>query len=127
MKYRVLVVDDDKFVRQWLAGMLAEQDVEAREASNGEEALATTEKNDLDLVLLDFDLGPGIDGLEVLRQVREKRPDLPVVMISGVARGGQGAEAMKLGAYDYVLKPFDVGVDAKACRVLLHAQVHHAR
>jgi two-component system nitrogen regulation response regulator NtrX len=115
MKERILVVDDDSLVREWLAGMLAEQGFAALQAGDGSEALRLTDSDDLDLILLDFDLGPGIDGLAVLRAVKQRKPRLPVVMISGVAKGGQGAEAIKLGAYDFL----DKGPELQPERVIL--------
>jgi len=74
-------------------------------AVNGEEALALSEKNDYAVMLLDLRL-PGIDGIEVLRRIRQKRPDIRVIVITAYGTVESAVEAMKMGAVDFIQKPF---------------------
>jgi two-component system, NtrC family, nitrogen regulation response regulator NtrX len=102
----VLVVDDDKAIRDSIRMILEYEKFDVHAAGNGEEALAAADHLELDLVLLDIKM-PGDDGLKVLRRLREKRPDLPVVMISGHGTIETAVEATRMGAFDFLPKPLD--------------------
>jgi two-component system, NtrC family, nitrogen regulation response regulator NtrX len=102
----VLVVDDDKAIRDSIRMILEYEKFEVHAAGSGDEALAAVDHHDLDLVLLDIKM-PGDDGLKVLRRLREKRPDLPVVMISGHGTIETAVEATRMGAFDFLPKPLD--------------------
>ena len=103
MKAKVLIVDDDRAIREGLLASL--QDFyEIETAENGERALKTIEENDVDLLLLDVRL-PGIDGLEILRKIKDENMPQSVVVMTGYATVEAAVEAMKLGAYDYLKKP----------------------
>ena len=105
-KRRVLIVDDEPGVRQSLTLVLKDQ-YEVLTAATGPEALEVTERTSIDVVLLDI-LLPGLDGLEVLEKLKE-RPDSPqVIMLTATKTVKTAVRAMKLGAFDYVTKPFDV-------------------
>jgi DNA-binding response OmpR family regulator len=105
-KARVLAIDDQRYFRELVAAMLAQEGYEAETAASGEEALRILEHSAFDLVLTDLVM-PGIDGSEVVRRVKERDPEQDVVVVTGVVDVATAVEAMKLGASDYLLKPFD--------------------
>jgi DNA-binding NtrC family response regulator len=102
---KILVVDDEKNILLTVRHALEPQGFGVATAATGEEALRLLEQQDFDLMLLDLKL-PGIDGMSVLRQAGEKQPDVPVVIISAYGTVGNAVEAMKLGAIDFLEKPF---------------------
>jgi len=102
---RILIVDDEKNVRLTLTQALEAEEWETDTAVNGEEALAKLEGEDFDLMLLDLKM-PGMDGMEVLRRVAEDRPDVRVIIITAYGTIESAVEAVKLGAVDYLQKPF---------------------
>jgi len=101
----VLIVDDEKNILLTLSQSLEVLQVEIETAANGEEALAKLREKEFGLILLDLRM-PGMDGMEVLRQVREIRPDIRVIMITAYGTVELAVEAMKLGAVDFLQKPF---------------------
>ncbi|MBI5810065.1 MAG: sigma-54-dependent Fis family transcriptional regulator, partial [Deltaproteobacteria bacterium] len=101
----VLIVDDEFAVRQTLQLVLCDG-YETLSAKDGKEALATIKSTPVDIMFLDVML-PGMDGLEVLAQVKEKDPAIGVIMLSASDSAQKAVIAMKNGAYDYVTKPFD--------------------
>ena len=105
MKQRILVVEDDRTLRQALVFNLEREGYEVRSAVDGEQALAAARDGGLDLLLLDLML-PGMSGLEVLRTMRAEGVDTPVVVLS--AKGGEvdRVVGLKVGADDYIPKPF---------------------
>jgi DNA-binding NtrC family response regulator len=104
-KNRVLIVDDEKNIRLTLSSALESLDIRVDTAVNGEEALAKLETGDFGLILLDLKM-PGMDGMEVLRLVRKKRPQIKVVIITAHGTIDSAVDAMKLGAVDFLQKPF---------------------
>ena len=102
----ILIVDDEKNIRMTLSQSLESLGMETDMAGNGEEALAKLKEKDFGLILLDIRM-PGMDGMEVLRQVREVRPDIRIIMITAYGTIESAVEAMKLGAVDFLQKPFD--------------------
>jgi len=104
-KKRILIVDDEKNIRLTLSQALEILDVETDTAANGEEALAKLKEKEFGLVLLDLHM-PRVQGMEVLRQLREIRPDIRVIIITAYGTVGLAVEAMRLGAVDFVQKPF---------------------
>ncbi len=103
---KVLVVDDEKSVRELLQRTLAEAGYDAVTAANGQEALDKVSQLQIEAVLLDIKM-PGMSGMEVLRWLTANRPDTCVIMITAIADAQTAVEAMKLGAYDYITKPFN--------------------
>jgi two-component system, OmpR family, alkaline phosphatase synthesis response regulator PhoP len=101
----ILVVEDDLAIRRGLVDSLTFAGYEVLESGDGEEALRMILGGDLDLVLLDIAL-PGLDGFEILPQLRRSKPSLPVIMVT--ARGGEDdrVRGLRTGADDYVVKPF---------------------
>jgi two-component system nitrogen regulation response regulator GlnG len=104
---RILVVDDEESVRWALNKALERAAYRVTLAADGPGGQAAADEPDVDLVLLDVRL-PGRDGLEVLRRIRQRRPDLPVIMMTAYGTLQVAVEAMKQGAYDYIGKPFDM-------------------
>ncbi len=100
----ILIVDDEPGIRELLGQILGDEGYETAEAASGEEALTLLERELYDLVLLDLWL-PGIDGLEVLRRLREAGYQVPVIVISGHASGEQAVAAVREGARDFLEKP----------------------
>ncbi len=104
---RVLVIDDDPGVRDYLEALVSRQGYQVFAVEDGEQALRTLDDTRPDLVTLDVVL-PGIDGIETLRQLKQRLPDVPVVMLSGHGQARTIVEAMRLGASDFLRKPFEV-------------------
>lgn len=104
---KILVVDDEEDVRLFLQDFLSERDFDVFAAGNGEEALQITSKEQPEIILLDL-MMPGIDGLEVLERVRKQFPKIHVIMITALNDETRIARAKKLGAYNYILKPFSL-------------------
>src|SRR5690348_16655754 len=105
MPYSVLVVDDEALTLRTISRGLREEGFDVFTAASGEEALKTFAAEKPDLTLLDIVL-PGIDGVEVLRQIKASSPNSIVLMMSAYHMVDRAVEAMKLGAYDYLIKPF---------------------
>jgi FixJ family two-component response regulator len=101
----ILVVDDEKNIRLTLSHSLESLELGIDTAVNGEEALAKLKEKDFGLILLDLRM-PGMDGMEVLRHVREIRPDVSIIIITAYGTIESAVEAMKLGAVDFIQKPF---------------------
>ncbi len=104
---KLLLVDDEKDVQYSFRRIFGSPDVELTTADSGEEALKLIPKVKPDLVLMDVRMG-GITGLETLRRLRQLDSKLPVIMMTAYGTTQTAIEAMKYGAYDYLLKPFDV-------------------
>ncbi|MGA7909462.1 MAG: sigma-54 dependent transcriptional regulator [Candidatus Sulfotelmatobacter sp.] len=105
MPYSVLVVDDEALTLRTISRGLTAEGFEVFTTESGEEALKIFNEEKPDLVLLDIVL-PGIDGVEVLRQIKAANPANIVVMMSAYHMVDRAVDAMKLGAYDYLIKPF---------------------
>jgi two-component system response regulator AtoC len=106
-RFRVLVIDDDPGVRDYLGALVSRRGYEVFAHPSGEEALRKLDADRPDLVTLDVVL-PGMDGLETLRRLKERLPEVPVVMLSGHGQARTIVEAMRLGATDFLRKPFEV-------------------
>jgi two-component system nitrogen regulation response regulator NtrX len=112
----ILIVDDESDIRELVAGILQDEGYGARTARDSDDALAAIKTRRPSLVFLDIWLqGSRLDGLQLLGAVKEEHPDLPVVMISGHGNIETAVSAIKLGAYDFIEKPF------KADRLVLVA------
>ena len=105
MAYSVLIIDDEALTLSTISRGLSEEGFEVLTAPSGEEGLRLFEEEKPDLTLLDIVL-PGINGVEVLRQIKASSPASIVIMMSAYHMVDRAVEAMKLGAYDYLIKPF---------------------
>ena len=102
---RVLVVDDEESVREVLKTFLNERGYVVAEAASGPLAIASMDSFRPDIVLLDIRM-PGMDGIEVLQRLKERRKDIPVLMVTATDDEDIARQAIRLGASDYITKPF---------------------
>ena len=116
---KVLVIDDEANLRKVLAALLRRDGYDVTIAEDGEMGLAEFQKNGADVVITDLVM-PKLGGMEVLRAVNAADPEVPVIIITAHGTVDSAVEAIKLGAFDYVTKPFDQrelsNVMAKAIR-----------
>ncbi len=101
---KVLVVDDEKDFIEMLSLRLNESGEKVAGVYSGKECLETLEKEDIDVVILDIKM-PGMDGMETLKEIKKRFPLVEVIMLTGHGTIETAVEGMKLGAYDYLLKP----------------------
>ena len=113
-----LIVDDEKNIRMTLVQALEMLDIETETAVNGEDALDKIRDKDFALVLLDLKM-PGTDGMEVLRRLVQEKPGLKVIIITAYGSVDTAVAAMKIGAADYLQKPFSPqDIKESVCGVL---------
>ena len=105
--FKILVVDDDDSIRTRCVQLLKRKSYAVKGASDGSQALFAIAKEWFSLVLADIRM-PGINGIDLLKKIKETSPDTEVIMLTGYGTVENAVEAMKLGAYDYVTKPFDM-------------------
>lgn len=120
-KPRVLIVDDDQVVCELLCGELEEHGYLCATALSGNDALSKLVAQDFDVVLLDIRL-PGISGIEVLREMKLNQCRTVAIMITAINDVKTAIEAMKLGAFDYIVKPFDLDRVNTSIRTLVENQ-----
>src|SRR5262245_7209945 len=106
MVYELLIVEDDTFQLEVIASQLATLPVEIIKAVDASQALEQLKHHEFDVVLSDFQL-PGMDGIELLRQIKEKSPKTVVLLMTAHATVENAVDALKLGAYHYFQKPLD--------------------
>ena len=122
---RLLVVDDEEAVRSLLRRILEEAGYEVFTAANGQQAFGKVLEHRVGLVLLDVKM-PGLSGMEVLPKLIDQWPNICVIMVTAMADAGTAIEAMKIGAYDYITKPFnrdDVIIRVKKALEKRHLQL----
>src|SRR5690606_16205583 len=103
---RILIVDDQEMMRDSLAATLAREGHEIVAAGDGPTAVTRLGTTRFDLMISDLKM-PKMTGMELLAEARKLRPEMPVVLMTAFATVNTAVEAMKLGAYDYIQKPFD--------------------
>lgn len=104
MSIRVLLVDDEKDFVETLAQRLEVRDFNVKTALSGDEAIDLIREHDFDAIVLDV-LMPGKNGIETLREIKSLKPLLHVIMLTGNATVETAIEGMKIGAYDFLMKP----------------------
>ena len=104
---RILLVDDEERFRTTLGKRLAERELEVATVGSGREAIEEVKNKLYDVVILDIKM-PGIDGIETLAEIRKIKPGLEVILLTGYGSIDSAVEGMRLGAYDYILKPCDI-------------------
>jgi len=107
MKPRILVVDDEESIREFLDIMLRKEGYEVTLAVDGEEAKSFIQNKSFDLVISDLQM-PRLNGLDLLKYTRQNYPDITFMMITAFGTTETAVEAMKMGAYDYITKPFKI-------------------
>ncbi len=105
--FRVLVVDDENDFRETFVNRLQKRELDVTGVESGEKALELLDKKLFDVVILDVKM-PGMDGVETLREMKRKKPLMEVIMLTGHATVESGIEGMKLGAFDYIMKPAEL-------------------
>jgi DNA-binding response OmpR family regulator len=118
---RILVVDDERNIRNNLGMVLESQGYKVDTASNGDEALALVKGGLYDIAFVDLQM-PKMDGLALLRSLRGLRPKMPVIMLTAYGTVSRAVEAMKLGAMDFLEKPFDPRAIELLCQEILERQ-----
>jgi DNA-binding NtrC family response regulator len=104
VKIRVLLVDDEEEFVETLGERLEVRGFDVTTALSGAEALERIQEREIDLVVLDVQM-PGLDGVEALRQIKQRKPLIEVIMLTGHATVQTAIDGMKLGAFDFLLKP----------------------
>ena len=107
MTGRILVIDDEKAIRWSLGEALKNQGYDVVDAENGKKGISLFKQEPADLVILDLKL-PDTNGIEVLKQIREEDDEVPVIMMTAYGEVETAVEAIKSGAYDFLLKPFQL-------------------
>ena len=103
--FKVLVVDDEKDFLEATVKRLGKRDIDATGVLSGEEALKIMKEKLFDVVILDIKMPGGMDGIEALREMKKIRPLTEVILLTGHASVETSIEGMKIGAFDYLLKP----------------------
>jgi two-component system OmpR family response regulator len=103
----VLVVDDEDDFRETLSTRLRRRGLSVREAESGQRCLDLLDEELFDVAILDVKM-PGMDGIEVLEKIKQRKPSLEVILLTGHGSVEAGIEGMKLGAFDYVMKPTNI-------------------
>jgi DNA-binding NtrC family response regulator len=106
-EYRVLLVDDEEEFVSALSERLELRGIEVDSVLNGEEALDRLVEKEFEVVILDV-LMPGLGGLEVLKKIKSTHPNTQVILLTGHGSTREGIEGMRLGAFDYLIKPVDI-------------------
>ena len=124
-KAHILIIDDEALYRRALERVLSRVGYTTSSARDAAEAMTIVSSQPLDLVLTDVRM-PGIQGLELVRQIREFDPDLPCIVITGYGSAESSVEALRAGAYWYLQKPFDQG-NLDVVRRLVEQAIEHGR
>ena len=122
----ILIVDDDDAVRDVLYDLLCEENL-CHSASTAEQALAFIREQSYDVVLTDISM-PGLSGVELLGHLRQSQPETPVIIISGIGDRAHAEGLTKLGAFNFIYKPFQLAtVEESVARALEHSRALKAR
>jgi DNA-binding NtrC family response regulator len=124
-KSHVLVVDDEELYRRSLGRILSRVGHQVSEARDAAEALSILAQGGLDLVVADVRM-PGLNGLELVRQIHEIEPDLPCIVVTGYGSAESSIEALRAGAFWYLEKPFDQA-HLDVVRRLVEQAIEHGR
>lgn len=126
-KGRILVVDDQRYFRELIEGLLVEEGYEVQTAGSGEEALHVLEQHFFDVVITDLVM-PVMSGTDLVQRIKERDPEQDIIVITGVVDVKSAVDAMKIGANDYLLKPFDrETISASLEGIVRHRQLSNER
>jgi DNA-binding NtrC family response regulator len=127
MKTRVLLVDDEEQFAQALSERLALRDYDIATSLSGENALEKIKQYNYDVVILDVAM-PGVDGIQVLREIKNRKPLTEVIMLTGHATVESAIEGMKRGAFDFLIKPCKIEeLDFKIKKAFARKDEHEER
>lgn len=118
-KARVLAIDDQAYYRELIEGLLGKEGYEVVSAESGEEGLHWLEREDFDVVLMDLVMS-GVDGTDLVQRIRQRLPNQEIIVVAGVVDVRTAGEAIKLGATDTLLKPFDQQDLSRALAKVVH-------
>lgn len=121
MKSTILVVDDEKEICDLFKNVLTREDYQVFTAANGVEAISLGKQYRPDLILLDLNM-PEMGGIEALQNLKRVKKDMKVIVLTGYGTLKTAKEAMRLGAYDYLTKPFDLGLVKDAIKDALERE-----
>jgi DNA-binding NtrC family response regulator len=107
MSEKVLLVDDEEDFLEVMSERMQARGMEVKTCTSAEEALEMIKAENFDAIILDF-MMPGIDGMHALKEIKAKRPEAQIILLTGHATVEKGVEAMKLGATDFLEKPADI-------------------
>lgn len=107
MKIKILIADDEKEFNETLSQRLEVRDISVTSVYSGKSAIAIAEKIDFDVIILDV-LMPEITGLDALKHIKNVKPLTPIIMLTGAATVENAIQGMKLGAFDFLMKPADI-------------------
>lgn len=122
MEANVLLVDDEEQFLAVLSERLETRGLKVNSVTSGEDAIAQVEDKNFDAIVVDLAM-PGINGIETMQRIKEKRPDLEIIILTGQATVKTGIEAMKLGAEDFLEKPVDLSVLLKKISSAKHKRM----
>jgi two-component system, OmpR family, response regulator len=103
-KAKILLVDDEVAFANNIAKLISKRGYEVLTVYNGESAVQAIEENEFDVIVLDLKM-PGLDGLATLKQIKKKRPNVEVIILTGHGSMDSGIDGMQLGAFDFIMKP----------------------
>lgn len=106
-RLRILIVDDEEDFVSTLAERLALRGFQVQPATSGADARQHVHEDDFSVLILDVKM-PGIDGLELMAEIKQKDPHLPVILLTGHGSGADAERGMEQGAFDYLMKPIDI-------------------
>lgn len=127
----ILVVDDEPIIAQQLERLFVQIGYKVESVDSGEDALKRLQKGDVDLIVTDIKL-PGLSGVELTKTTRQLHPDVPVIVMTGYAEIGTAVEVLKLGASDYIMKPFTAASIQESVEIVLEkarvfTEIRHLR
>ena len=112
MSEKVLLVDDEEEFLEIMAERMRARDMEVTTTDSAAKAISMIEKKDFDAIVMDFQM-PGMDGMEALKAIKDKRPEQQIILLTGYATVEKTVDAMKVGATDFLEKPADIDLLSK--------------